>query len=265
MTKLRERWIQQICKVIAISIGHHPLLGPARVASDGDDLNTLRALVVLRIAVLDARGQDRARIVGLLATHPVFADPKPDEGQLSSLVNHVLQRMELEGFTGADALGLGLRVEDPESTYALVLEHWSRRRCRATAATQAVKELVRHWGVESSSTAESLAARSLIPLQTYSGTFWPRVGEKLDSRVQQVVSFALAKKGSEAGDLWGSGFPHTAPATSGNWARTRPAIPRPETIFARQSARSCAVVRSSLAPWTCSKSNSRRSPRQWVV
>ncbi|MEW2253121.1 hypothetical protein AB0907_38080, partial [Streptomyces sp. NPDC006975] len=53
MTDLREQWIQKICTRIATSSGRHPLLDPARIVGDTSDLDLIRALLVLQIAVLD--------------------------------------------------------------------------------------------------------------------------------------------------------------------------------------------------------------------
>ncbi len=146
LTDLREQWIQKICKGIAASAGHHPLLAPARIASDPKDLDLLRALLVLRIAVLDARGRSMAQIAELLANHPLFADPKPDMDQLASLVKHVRGFMEYNGLTGSVVLlGVGLRAEDPESTYALLLGHWSGRLAQAATAVRSARELTRYW------------------------------------------------------------------------------------------------------------------------
>lgn len=93
LTDLREQWIQKICAGIATSVGsHHPLLDTARIVGNPSDLDLLRALLILRIAVLDARGLSAAHITGLLAKHPIFADPKPDIDQLTSLVEHVRRR-----------------------------------------------------------------------------------------------------------------------------------------------------------------------------
>ncbi|WP_406446376.1 hypothetical protein OHB00_15415 [Streptomyces sp. NBC_00631] len=150
-----------ICAGIATSVGrHHPLLDPARIVGNPSDLDLLRALLILRIAVLDARGRSTEHITGLLAKNPVFADPKPDTDQLTSLVEHVRQHVERDGLVGSVLLfGVGLRAEDPESTYALLLDHWSCRLARAATAAQVARELDRHWGVEAR-TGEALVPQS---------------------------------------------------------------------------------------------------------
>ncbi|CAM5342798.1 GIY-YIG nuclease family protein [Streptomyces lavendulae] len=204
LTDLREQWIQKICKGIAASAGHHPLLAPARIASDPKDLDLLRALLVLRIAVLDARGRSMAQIAELLANHPLFADPKPDMDQLASLVKHVRGFMEYNGLTGSVVLlGVGLRAEDPESTYALLLGHWSGRLAQAATAVRSARELTRYWGgVDFPGAAEALAPRSLAPLEAYSGTIWSRLNAEPDTRVQHAASVALFRRSSEVHGLW---------------------------------------------------------------
>ncbi|MFF2927643.1 hypothetical protein ACFVTP_35500 [Streptomyces celluloflavus] len=124
MTDLREQRIQKIRVGIAATVGRHALTVPARIVGDPSELDLLRALLVLRIAVLDARGRSTARIIGLPAKHPVFADTKPETDQLTSLVKHVCLHVENDGLTGSVLLlGLGLRAEDPESACALLPDH----------------------------------------------------------------------------------------------------------------------------------------------
>lgn len=208
LTDLREQWIQKICTGIATAVGRHALMDPARIVGDPSDLDLLRALLVLRIAVLDARGRSTAHIIELLAKHPVFADPKPDTDQLTSLVKHVRWHVESDGLTGSVLLiGLGLRAEDPESAYALLLDHWFRRRSRAATTAKVVRELTRHWGAETSRTAEALAPRSLTPLEACSDTIWSRLKAEPDTRVQHVASLALLRRGNEAQELWMKQFP----------------------------------------------------------
>lgn len=208
LTDLREQWIQKIYTRIATSSGRHPLLDPARIVGDTSDLDLMRALLVLQIAVLDARGRSTAHITGLLAEHPVFADPKPDTDQFASLVKHVRQRVEYDGVTGSVLLsGLGLRAEDLESAYALLLDHWFRRRSRAATTAQVVRDLARHWGVEASRTVEAVVPRSLAPLEACSDTIWSRLKTEPDTRVQHVVSRVLIGKGHEAQELWMKQFP----------------------------------------------------------
>ncbi|MCX5449908.1 hypothetical protein [Streptomyces nigrescens] len=193
MTDLREQWIRKICTGIATAVGHHALMDPARIVGDTSDLDPLRALLVLRIAVLDARGRSTAHITELLATHPVFADPKPDTDELTSLVKHVRRHVEHDGITGSVLLiGLGLRTATPESAYALLLDHWCRRRSRAATAAKVVRELTRHWGVEDSWTAEALEPRSLAPLEACSDTIWSRLKAEPDGRVGRAASLACS-------------------------------------------------------------------------
>ncbi|MEV8038567.1 GIY-YIG nuclease family protein [Streptomyces sp. NPDC086182] len=204
---MREQWIQEIYTGIVTVVGHHALMDPARIVGDPTDLDLLRALLVLRIAVLDARGQSTAHITGLLAQHPVFAHPKPAADHLADLVKHVRWRVEHDGLTGSVLLfGLGLRAEDPESAYALLLDEWFRRRSSAATTAKAARELTRHWGVGTSRTAKALAPRSLTPLEAYSETIWSRLKAEPDTRVQHVASLAL-RKGDEAEDLWMKRFP----------------------------------------------------------
>lgn len=208
LTDLREQWIQKICAGIATSVGrHHPLLDPARIVGNPSDLDLLRALLILRIAVLDARGRSTAHITGLLAKHPVFADPKPDTDQLTSLVEHVRRHVERDGLVGSVLLfGLGLRAADPESTYALLLDHWSRRSSRAATAAQVARELARHWGVEAR-TGEALVPLSVISLDAYSDTIWSRLEAERDAHVRHAASVALIRKGNDAHRLWLAQFP----------------------------------------------------------
>ncbi|WP_329462236.1 GIY-YIG nuclease family protein [Streptomyces sp. NBC_01431] len=208
MTDLREQWIQKICAGIATSVGsHHPLLDTARIVGNPSDLDLLRALLILRIAVLDARGLSAAHITGLLAKHPIFADPKPDIDQLTSLVEHVRRHMERDGLVGSVLLfGVGLRAENPESTYALLLDHWSRRLARAATAAQVARELARHWGVEAPA-EEALMPLSAVSLDAYSDTIWSRLEAERDARVRHAISVALLKNGSEAHRLWLQQFP----------------------------------------------------------
>ncbi|MBO8190344.1 GIY-YIG nuclease family protein [Streptomyces oryzae] len=208
MTDLREQWIQKICTGIATAVGRHALMAPARIVGEPSDLDLLRALLVLRIAVLDARGRSTAHIIGLLARHPVFAEPKPDTEQLASLVKHVRWHVENDGLTGSVLLfGLGLRAEYPESAYALLLDHWFRRRSRVTTIAKTVRELTRHWGMETSRAAEAMAPRSLRPLEVCSETIWSRLEAEPDTRVQHVAALALIRAGNEAQKLWTKGFP----------------------------------------------------------
>ncbi|MET8590534.1 GIY-YIG nuclease family protein [Streptomyces sp. NPDC005078] len=208
MTDLREQWIQKICTGITTAVGRHALMDPARIVGDPSDRDLLRALLVLRIAVLDARGRSTAHITGLLANHPVFADPTPDTDQLASLVKHVRWHVEHDGLTGSVMLfGLGLRAEDPESAYALLLDHWFRQRSHATTTAKVVRQLTRHWGVEASRTAEVLVPRSLTPLEACSKTIWSRLEAEPDTRVQRAASLALVREGSEAQALWMKQFP----------------------------------------------------------
>lgn len=146
LTNLREQWIQKICAGIAASVGHHALLDPARIAGNPSDQDLLRTLLILRIAVLDARGRSTTHITGLLEKHPVFGAPKPDTHQLTSLVGHVRRHVKRDGLVGTVLLfGAGLRAESPESTYDLLLEHWTSRLNRGTAAAQEAREVAQHW------------------------------------------------------------------------------------------------------------------------
>ncbi|GAA3368729.1 hypothetical protein GCM10020367_08250 [Streptomyces sannanensis] len=208
LTDQREQWIQKIYTGIAATVGHHPVLDPARIVGEPSDLDLQRALLILRIAVLDARGWSTAHITGLLAEHPVFADPKPETDQLANLVKRVRWRVERDGLTDSVLLfGLGLRAEDPESTYALLLDHWSRRRAHAATAAQVARELTRHWGSEAPRAGQDLAPHSLAPLEAYSATIWSRLKEEPDARVQHAASLALLNRGNKAQDLWMKRFP----------------------------------------------------------
>lgn len=207
LADLRERWIETICTRIAASLARHPLLDPARIAADPRDLDLLRTLVVLRIAVWQAQGRSTRYITGMLAQHPVFADPAPDPDQLASLIEYVRQRMEYDGIAGSVLLiGQGLRAEDPESAYTLLLEQWIRRRSSAVGTARVVTELVRHWGAESPRAARAVLPGSLAPFQAWSQTIWSRLQTESDARVQNVASFALVKKGAAAGEQWTEQF-----------------------------------------------------------
>ncbi|MFB7715200.1 GIY-YIG nuclease family protein [Streptomyces sp. NPDC056105] len=211
LTDLRNQWIEKICTGLAATAEDQPALDSARIAADPSDLNLLRALLILRIAILDSQGQSATRVAELLAQHPAFSNPKPDADQLASLVKRVRWRMEYDGLTGSVLLfGLGLRAEDPEGTYDLLLDQWARQRCRAASPARVAKELRRHWGVESPGPAAALMPSSLMPLETCSATIWTRLEAEPDTRVGTAVALGHRERGNEAQRLWSERFPTIA-------------------------------------------------------
>lgn len=117
----RKQWIKAICTGLVETIGTHPALDPARISSELGDSDLVRALLIVRIAVLDARGHTTGDITNLLADSPAFAAPKPETRHLTDLVEKACSRMEFDGLTHSVLLlGLGLRAWSPESTYRLL-------------------------------------------------------------------------------------------------------------------------------------------------
>ncbi|MER5558811.1 GIY-YIG nuclease family protein [Streptomyces sp. NPDC002506] len=213
LTDQRDQWIEKICTGLAATADDQPALDAARLAVDPRNLNLLRALLILRIAILDSQGLSTTQVIELLAQHPDFSDPRPDEDQLASLVKRVRWRMEYDGLTGSVLLfGLGLRAQDPEGTYDLLLGQWARQRCRTASPAQVANELRRHWGVETPDRASALMPSSLTPLETCSGTIWSRLEAEPDRRVRTAVAMAHNERGHEARSLWSERFPAASAA-----------------------------------------------------
>ncbi|MDQ8706829.1 GIY-YIG nuclease family protein [Streptomyces sp. LHD-70] len=203
LNDLRDQWIQKVCAGIATTAHRDPLLDANRIAGNPNDLDLLRSLLILQIATLDARGQSATHITELLADHPVFADPKPDSDQLTSLVKRVRWRMEHGGLTSTVMLfGVGLRTEAPEGTYRLLLEEWSRQLSRNASPSQVAKELRRHWSIETLGFPDNLIPGPLKPLETCTEAIWTRLEAEPDIRVRNVVALAMIKSGNPAQELW---------------------------------------------------------------
>ncbi|MFF4801562.1 GIY-YIG nuclease family protein [Streptomyces sp. NPDC001351] len=211
LNDLRDQWLEKICAGLAATAEDEPALDATRIAADPSDLNLLRALLILRIAILDSQGLSAAQIAELLAQHPALSAPKPSADQLAGLVKRVRWCMEYDGLTGSVLLfRVGLRAENPEGTYELLLDQWARQRCRTASPAQVAKELRRHWGVETPGPAAALMPSSLMPLETCPTTIWTRLKAEPDTRVGNAVAVGYREGGHEAHHLWLERFPHTA-------------------------------------------------------
>lgn len=111
----RQQWVMAICAGIVGQLEGCPAVDPVTIAPGLGDVQLVRALIVMRIAVLLASGRSNAEVVELLADSPIFATPRPEQQHLIELVTRVVRLLERHGLTGSIGLmGLGLRAWSPE-------------------------------------------------------------------------------------------------------------------------------------------------------
>lgn len=162
LSESRDQWIKDICRGLGDLFQRSAALGLGRLSDELGDPDLLRALLIMRIAVLEGRGRSAMESLTPLIGSPVFTSPEPTPDELSELVTNVRRRMERDGVAGwVLLLGLGLRVESPESTYRLLLGAWAGQRARVASETQVRRELKRYWTLEDLETADLVAPRSL--------------------------------------------------------------------------------------------------------
>jgi len=207
----REQWIKAICTGVVKTIGAHPALAPTMISSELGDSDLVRALLLVRIAVLDARGHTTGDITDLLADSLVFAAPKPEARHLADLVRKTRSRMEYDGLTrSAFLLGLGLRAWSPESTYRLLVEYWSAQRARSVTRTRVKRELSRCWEVQGLRLMDACLSLPPYPLEGYPD-LWARLKAEPDFRVGNFAALGLSGKGAnkQAWERWVERLPFT--------------------------------------------------------
>lgn len=207
LTASRDQWIKDICEGLADSFRSHTVLGDERISGELGDPALLRALLITRITVLQARGQSAVEVIAQLADTPVFADPKPGPDELSPLVRSVHRRMGQDGVTGwVLLLGLGLRVDSPESTHRLLLDFWVDQRARVVTEAQLRRELKTYWAAEDLSITDFGVPRSLASLGTYSD-FSSRLKEEPDKQAANFAALGLIHIGHKTLERWLKQFP----------------------------------------------------------
>jgi len=208
----REQWIKAICTGLVETMGTDPALDPTRISSELGDSDLVRALLIVRIAVLDARGHTTGDITGLLADSPAFAAPKPEPRHLTDLVEKIRSRMEFDGLTRSVLLlGLGLRAWSPESTYRLLMEYWSAQRARSVTSTRVKRELSQCWEVQGLRLLDACLSRPPRPLEGYPD-LWARLEAEPDRRVGNFAALGLNGKdrSKQAWERWADRLPFSA-------------------------------------------------------
>lgn len=207
MTGSRDQWIKDICAGLVALFDNSTALGAGRISGELGDPTLLRALLILRIAVLEANGRSAPEAIARLADIPVFDGPPPVQNELTELVTRVRWRMEEDGITGWVLLnGLGLRLDGPESTYRLLVDIWAGQRARMVTRNRLRRELKAYWETED------------LPATGFGGTDSPgaleaycdlssRLAEEPDKSAANFVALGLIKKGHDALGRWLTQFP----------------------------------------------------------
>ncbi|QYA96843.1 GIY-YIG nuclease family protein [Streptomyces anulatus] len=205
----RGQWIRDICEGLGGLFQRSGALGIGRLSDELGDPNLLRALLIMRIAVLQGRGRPALESLTPLMGSPVFTSPEPSTDELSELVTNVHRRMEQDGVTGwVLLLGLGLRIESPESTYRLLLCAWAGQRAAMVSESQVGRELKRYWALENLETDDLVVPHSLAPPPVYLEIHSRlRVHIESDHQAANLVALSLIKTGGTFHDRWLNGFP----------------------------------------------------------
>ncbi|MFC4961691.1 hypothetical protein ACFPFX_35960 [Streptomyces mauvecolor] len=193
LTEQREEWFREMQEGLLQQVRACSALDPEHLREDLGSPRLIGTLLVVRIAVLHARGMAEPDICSELAKSAAFSAPTPTSEALTALVREVRFSIEFNGLACSVALGgLGLQPWSPESTYMLLLEYWAAQRGRTVTRSRVEQELHELWDTNDQRVLAALSALPAYPLEGYPD-LWKRLKAEPDFRVGNAAAMALGK------------------------------------------------------------------------
>ncbi|MEW2402244.1 hypothetical protein [Streptomyces sp. NPDC046862] len=209
-TAQREEWFRDIQEGLLWHVRDVPALGKDRLRDDLGEPRLIGSMLVARVAVQLARGENTSNIRGMLAASPLFAAPSPDTEELTKLIGKIQFGFEHDGLANTVVVldGLGLLPWSPESTYTLLIEYWAAQRGRAVPRSRVERELSELWDTADSRVLAAHSSLPAFPLEGYPD-LWERLKAEPDFRVGNAGAMTLTQRGGgdQAWERWMSTRP----------------------------------------------------------
>jgi hypothetical protein len=205
LTAQREKWFREIQEGLLWHVRDVPALGKDRLRDDLGEPRLIGSMLVARIAVQLARGENTANIRKILSASPLFAAPDPDAEELTELIAKIQFGFEYDGLTNTVVVldGLGLLPWSPESTYMLLIEYWAAQRGRTVPRGRVERELSELWDTVDPRVLAALSSLPAFPLEGYLD-LWDRLKAEPDFRVGNAGAMTLTQRGGgdQAWERW---------------------------------------------------------------